>query len=71
MEVPGKFPDGCVFVPTFGGDEFVMFPDGRWLRFSDDGSELLPTGLAPGRAGAPRGGVAFNDKPPAFSKASS
>lgn len=69
MKVPEKFPPGCSFVPTFGGEEFVMFPDGAWFRFSDDESELLPTGLAPGRSGAPSGGITFRDTPPSSSKA--
>lgn len=64
MRVPDRFPEGCLFVPTFGGDEFVMFPDGNWFRFSDDESELLPTGLDKGKVGAPHGGICFRDTPP-------
>lgn len=69
MKVPAEFPTGCLFVPTFGGDEFVMFPDGKWFRFADDGAVLLPTGLADGKTGAPSGGICFNDTPPVFEPA--
>ncbi len=69
MKVPDEFPDGCLFVPTFGGDWFVMFPDGDWFKVSDDESELLPRPLMPkGKAGAPAGGIAFNTSPPAFKR---
>lgn len=61
MKVPDKFPEGSVFVPTFGGDEFVRFPDGRWFKFSDDGATLSER---PRMTIGPEGGICFRDTPP-------
>lgn len=41
MKVPDKFPPGCVFEESFGGDEYVGFPDGRWFRLLDSGDLKL------------------------------
>lgn len=65
MKVPDKFPDGCRFVPTFGGDEFVCFPDGSWFEFSDDGTELMPR---PRMTRGPEGGICVRDTPPIAAK---
>lgn len=62
MKVPEKFPPGCSFVPTFGGDEFVKFPDGNWFKFSDDGNELSPCPLM--KAGPSDGITVREDAPP-------
>ena len=68
VPVPAKFPEGCAFVPTFGGDEFVRFPDGAWFKFSDDGKELLPRPLMDS---SPEGGICIRDTPPTAAKAAS
>lgn len=60
MKVPEVFPEGCTFIPTFSGDDFVEFPDGKVFKFSDDGKELTPA------AGLPRGGICFNKTPPSW-----
>jgi len=61
MRVPDKFPDGCVFVPTFGGDEYVKFPDGKVFKLSDDGVELREVRSLPSN-----GGVVENSSPAGF-----
>ena len=62
--IPDKFPPGCEFVPTFGGDWFVEFPKDGWFKLSDDGKSLDARPLmAPGRAGAPNSGIVFSDSP--------
>ena len=64
IKVPDQFPAGSEFVPTFGGDWFVDLPGKGWFKLSDDGSTLDPRpGMAPGRAGAPRGGISFSTDP--------
>jgi hypothetical protein len=64
MKLPDKFPVGCEFVPTFGGDWFVEIPGEGWFKLSDDGKSLEPRpSMAPGRDGAPRGGVSFSSDP--------
>jgi hypothetical protein len=68
MKAPEKFPPGCTFVPTVGGDEFVRFPDGAWFKFSDDGAELSPRPLM---KSGPDGGICVRDTPPAAAKAAS
>ena len=68
MKVPEKFPPGCSFVPTFGGDEFVRFPDGAWFKFSDDGKELSPR---PAMTNGPDGGICFRDSAPTAVNAAS
>ena len=40
MKVPDKFPEDCEFRSSFGGDEFVRFPDGSWFRLDEDKVEL-------------------------------
>ena len=45
MKVPDKFPEGCEFFDSFGGDDRVVFPDGKVFGLSDDGSALVPKGL--------------------------
>lgn len=40
--VPEKFPDGCDFMSSDGGDEFVRFPDGSWFRLDDEELVLVP-----------------------------
>lgn len=42
MKVPDKFPEKCAFMSSFGGDEFVRFPDGKWFRLDEDKVELVP-----------------------------
>ncbi len=60
MRVPDEFPDGCRFVPTFGGDWFVEFPDGRVFKLADDG-----VSLAPARE-LPAGGISVSADPAGF-----
>lgn len=59
MKVPDKFPDGCEFVASFSGDEFVKFPDGGVFKASDDGAELVPVKSLPARGAAPMSEAAF------------
>lgn len=62
MKFPDKFPEGCFFVASFSGDEFVRFPDGAWFKASDDGASLVPLpGMDPAgpRTGAPMSEEAF------------
>lgn len=47
MKVPDKFPEGCDFMSSFGGDEFVKFPDGNWFRLDEDAVALVPLKGAP------------------------
>ncbi len=47
MKVPDKFPPGCKFMSSFGGDEFVKFPDGKWFRLDEDAVELVELTGAP------------------------
>jgi hypothetical protein len=47
MKVPDKFPAGCKFMSSFGGDEFVKFPDGNWFRLDEDAVELVELKGAP------------------------
>ena len=58
MKIPESFPEGCFFVASFGGDEFVRFPDGRVFRLADDGEHLREVGDLP-RMGAPMSEEAF------------
>ena len=44
MKLPDKFPPGCFFMESEGGDDFVKFPDGRWFKLSDSGELRLMTG---------------------------
>ena len=44
MRVPDKFPEGCEFFDSFGGDDRVVFPDGNVFGISLSG-ELVPKGL--------------------------
>ncbi len=53
IEVPDKFPEGCEFVASFSGDEFVAFPDGKVFKASDDGESLIPVNQLPDRSAAP------------------
>ena len=62
MKVPDEFPEGCEFVVSSSGDDWVRFPDGRVFIFSFDLSELLP------REALPRNGD-FASGPPVASKA--
>jgi len=68
MKVPDQFPEGSVFVPTFGGDEFVRFPDGSWFKFSDDGKSLSP---CPRMTRGPEDGICMRDTPPSEAKTAS
>lgn len=61
IPTPDPFPAGCSFVPTFGGDEYVRFRDGRWLRFSDDGESLTELPLM---KRGPSDGICTCDIPP-------
>ena len=45
MDVPDKFPAGCEFFDSFGGDDRVVFPDGRVFGISADGRSLVPKGM--------------------------
>ena len=64
MRLPDKFPRGSLFVPTFGGDWFVDIPGEGWFKLSDDGLSLDPRpAMAPGRKGAPAGGISFSEDP--------
>ena len=47
MKVPEKFPSGCRFASSFGGDEFVKFPDGNWFRLDEESVALVPLKGAP------------------------
>ena len=47
MKVPDKFPAGCKFMSSFGGDEFVKLPDGNWFRLDEDAVELVALKGAP------------------------
>lgn len=60
MKVPKEFPDGCRFIPTFGGDWFVEFPDGRVFKLADDGINLTPA------RGLPAGGIVISEDPTGF-----
>jgi len=60
MKLPDKFPPGCRFVPTFGGDWFVEFPNGDWFKLLDDGVTL---GALPLMDRGPEGGILFSDNP--------
>ena len=44
MKVPEKFPPGCKFFDSFGGEDRVVFPDGKVFGLSLSG-ELVPKGL--------------------------
>ena len=58
MKVPTTFPEGCIFVASFDGDEYVRFPDGTVYKLADSGEELLPRSDLP-RKGAPIAEAAF------------
>jgi hypothetical protein len=45
MKVPDKFPPGCEFFDSFGGEDRVKFPDGSVFGISEDGASLVPKGL--------------------------
>ncbi len=45
MDIPEKFPDGCQFGSSFGGDEFVRFPDGQWYILDELLLQLSPIGM--------------------------
>jgi len=58
MKVPASFPEGCMFVASFDGDEYVRFPDRTVYKLADSGDELLPCRDLP-RKGAPMSEAAF------------
>lgn len=58
MKVPEKFPEGCLFVASFSGDEFVSFPDGKVFKLADSGEELVAVRGLPS-SGAPISEEAF------------
>lgn len=45
MKIPDKFPPGCEFFDSFGGDDRVKFPDGGVFGIASDGASLVPKGL--------------------------
>lgn len=51
MKIPEKFPVGCRFMTSFGGDEFVLFPDGGWFRLDEAALELVRLPGAPASKG--------------------
>lgn len=60
MKVPDKFPEGCEFMSSFGGDEYVKFPDGNWFRLEDDDKiELVPIRGFPVSSGYPSSEESF------------
>jgi hypothetical protein len=50
IPLPDQFPEGSRFAMSFGGDEFVEFPDGKVFKLSDDGASLLPAGRMPDKS---------------------
>lgn len=47
MNVPDKFPAGCRFAASSGGDSFVEFPDGGVFKLADSGDKILPVAALP------------------------
>lgn len=47
MKVPDTFPPDCKFMSSFGGDEFVRLPDGKWYRLDENKVELVPLNGSP------------------------
>jgi hypothetical protein len=60
MDVPDKFPPGCEFISSFGGDEYVRFPDGNWFKLEDDDKlGLMPINGFPVSSGYPSSEASF------------
>ena len=59
MKLPDKFPPGCEFFDTFGGDDRVVFLDGKVFSLSDDGAALVPAGLPRSKSLLPSTEAAF------------
>lgn len=61
MKVPDKFPAGCAFSTSFGGDEYVFIPGDGWFILDESTVELRKLGSAPVSNGAPTSEAFFLD----------
>jgi hypothetical protein len=59
MKVPDKFPPGCKFFDSFGGEDRVEFPDGNVFGISPSG-DLIPKGLPRADSLLPSSEAAFH-----------
>jgi hypothetical protein len=41
IDVPDRFPEGCHFGSSFGGDEYVRYPNGQWYRLDETSIKLI------------------------------
>jgi hypothetical protein len=70
MRLPDRFPSGCEFFDSVGGDDRVRFPDGRVFGISADGASLVPKGLPTGEQLLPSDEKAFLRSAAAWREAS-